>query len=114
MLRATAPWFEVMAASSGSEGLHLYDSLAMAVAIDPSLVTLVDSFVEMEIGSGPAQGMSVSYHVPYQRAIFGHPETNAKVALQVDAERFDELFRRRVLDWIAGASQRGIRARRSR
>lgn len=102
--RATAPWFKIMAAGSGSGALHLYDSLAMAVAIDPSLATLVESFVEIEIGSGPAQGMSVSHHLPYQRAIFGHPETNAKVALKVDVERFHELFRARVLDWIAGGS----------
>ncbi len=104
VLEATAPWFKIMAAGSGTEALHLYDSLAMAVAIDPGLVTLADSFVEIETGSGPAQGMSVSHHLLYQRAIFGHRETNAKVALDVDAERFHELFRRRVLDSIAGGA----------
>jgi purine nucleosidase len=101
VLEATAPWFKIMASGVGAGYLHLYDSLAMAVAMDPSLVTLEESFVEMEIGDGPAQGMSVSYHLPFQRVIFQHPETNARVALDVDAERFHELFRSRVLDLIA-------------
>jgi len=102
VLDATAPWFKIMAAGSGSESLHLYDSLAMAVAIDPSLVTLEESFVEVEVGDGPAQGMSVSHHKWFQRAIFNHPHTNAKVALEVEVERFYELFRQRVLDLISG------------
>jgi inosine-uridine nucleoside N-ribohydrolase len=97
---ATAPWFEIMARGAGSEGLHLYDSLAMAVAIDPSLVTLQDSYIEIEVGAGPAEGMSVSYHKAFQRVIFDHPETNARVALDVEGERFAELFRARVLHSI--------------
>jgi inosine-uridine nucleoside N-ribohydrolase len=102
VLEATAPWFKIMAGGVGTEALHLYDSLAMAVAIDSSLVTLEDSFVDIEIGDGPAQGMSVSYHKPFQRAIFRHPETNARVALDVEAERFAGLFRERVLSFIGG------------
>jgi purine nucleosidase len=101
VLEATAPWFKIMAGGVGSGSLHLYDSLAMAVAIDSSLVTLEDSFVEMESGHGPAQGMAVSHHKAFQRAIFNHPETNARVALDVEAESFTELFRTRVLDFIA-------------
>jgi inosine-uridine nucleoside N-ribohydrolase len=99
---ATAPWFQVMAAGAGSDSLHLYDSLAMAVAMDASLVTLEDSYVEMDVSDGPAQGMSVSYHKPFQRVIFDHPETNARVALGVDVERFTAPFQERVLDFIAG------------
>ena len=107
MLDATAPWFKIMAAGGDSESLHLYDSLAMAVAIDPSLVTLEESFVEMEVGDGPAQGMSVSHHKWFQRAIFNHPQTNAKVALHVEVERFHEIFQQRVLDFIRGNPQPG-------
>jgi inosine-uridine nucleoside N-ribohydrolase len=59
---SSAPWFQIMAGASGSGYLHLYDSLAVAVAMDTSLVTLEDSYVEIEVGAGPAQGMSVSYH----------------------------------------------------
>ena len=91
-----------MAKGSGSESLHLYDSLAMAVAMDRSLASLEESYVEIETGPGPAQGMSVSYHKLFQRMIFGHPETNASVALDVDVERFAELFESRVLQAIAG------------
>lgn len=99
---ATTPWFQVMAAGAGSGSLHLYDSLAMAVAMDNSLVTLEESYVEMDVGAGPAQGMSVSYHKPFQRVIFDHPQTNARVALDVEVDRFTALFRERVLDSIAG------------
>ncbi|MFT4615535.1 MAG: purine nucleosidase, partial [Bacteroidia bacterium] len=101
---ATAPWFKVMASSGSSASLHLYDSLAMAVAMDTSLVTLEDSHVEIETGQGPGQGMSVSYHKPFQRAIFNRPDINARVALNVDVDRFTTLFQERVLGLIAGDS----------
>ncbi|MEM9404410.1 MAG: nucleoside hydrolase [Acidobacteriota bacterium] len=101
VLEATKPWFRVMGGGTGDGALHLYDSLAMAVAIDPTLVALEDSFVEIETSDGPAQGMSVSHHVPFQRILFRHQETNAKVALEVDVERFYAVFQERVLDVIA-------------
>ena len=103
VLEATRPWFRIMAGGSGEGSLHLYDSLAMAVAIDPTLVTLEDSYVEIEISDGPAQGMSVSHHKPFQRALFRHPTINARVALDVDVERFYEVFEERVLQRIATA-----------
>jgi purine nucleosidase len=99
---ATAPWFKIMAGGVGSNSLHLYDSLAVAAAMDSSLLTLEDSYVEMEVGAGPAQGMSVSYHKPFQRMIFNHPDINARVALDVDVEKFSQLFEERVLGLIAG------------
>jgi inosine-uridine nucleoside N-ribohydrolase len=99
---ATAPWFQVMAGAGGSSALHLYDSLAVAAAIDESLVTLEDSYVEMEVGTGPAQGMSVSYHKAFQRMIFDHPQINARVALDVEVDKFSQLFQERVLGLIAG------------
>jgi inosine-uridine nucleoside N-ribohydrolase len=100
VLEATRPWFKAMAGGEGKEALHLYDSLAMAIAIDPSLATFEDSYVEIETGDGPAQGMSVSHHKPFQRWIIRHLETNAKVALDVDVARFNEVFQTRVLDRI--------------
>lgn len=102
---ATAPWFQIMAAGSGSASLHLYDSLAMAVALDESLVTLEDSHVEMETGHGPAQGMSASYHKAFQRTVFNRTNINAKVALDVDVGRFTELFSNRVLNLISGRQE---------
>jgi purine nucleosidase len=97
VIEATAPWFKIMAEGEGSGSLHLYDSLAMAVAIDPDLVRLEESFVEIETSNGPAQGMSVSHHKAFQRAIFNHPETNSSVALDVRTDTFYEIFRNRVL-----------------
>lgn len=100
VLEATAPWFKAMAASEGREGLHLYDSLAMAVAIDPSLVELDECYVEIDVGEGPAQGMSVAFLRPFQRWIIGNPGPNASVARDVNVERFSQLFNARVLDRI--------------
>ena len=103
VLEASRPWFRVMGGGNAEGSLHLYDSLAMAVAIDPSLVTLEDSYVEIETSDGPAQGMSVSHHKPFQRLLFRHPQTNARVALEVDVERFYEMFQERVLERIRTA-----------
>ena len=103
VLEATRPWFRIMAGGEGEGSLHLYDSLAMAVAMDPTLVTLEESHVEIETSNGPAQGMSVSFHKPFQRALHGRPEINARVALEVDVERFYQVFQERVLDRIAAA-----------
>jgi inosine-uridine nucleoside N-ribohydrolase len=100
VLEATAPWFKAMAANEGREGLHLYDSLAMAVAIDPSLIELDECYVEIDAGNGAAQGMSVAFQKPFQRLIIGNPEPNANVALDVAADRFSEVFNARVLDRI--------------
>ena len=50
------------------------------------------------------QGMSVSHHKPFQRTLFNHPEINARVALDVEAEIFAERFRKSVLDFIADGS----------
>lgn len=99
---SSAPWFQIMGGTSGSASLHLYDSLAMAVAMDTTLVTLEDAYVEMEVGPGPAQGMSVSYHKPFQRVIFNRPNINTRVALDVDVARFTQLFHDRVLGLMAG------------
>jgi hypothetical protein len=46
--------------------------------------------------------MSVSYHKPFQRMIFNRPDINAKVALEVEVDRFTQLFRDRVLGLMAG------------
>jgi inosine-uridine nucleoside N-ribohydrolase len=102
---ATEPWFKIMSAGSGTDGLHLYDSLAMAIAIDPGFVKLTQSHVEMEIGHGPAQGMSASYHKLFQRIVFERTEINAQVAVDVDVDKFYAIFQERVLDLIAGKSQ---------
>jgi inosine-uridine nucleoside N-ribohydrolase len=78
----------------------------MAVAIDTSIVTLEDSYVEIDIGDGPAQGMSVSYHKHFQRVIFNHPKINTRVALAVDVNRFTKLFEERVLGKIGSGPTR--------
>jgi len=100
VLEAAMPWFRAMAATEGREGLHLYDSLAMAVAIDSSLVELDECYVEIDAGDRAAQGMSVAFRKPFQRWLIGNPEPNAHVALDVHVDRFGDVFNAKVLDRI--------------
>ena len=77
-------------------------ALAAAVAMEPDIITAEESHVAIETGNGPAQGMSVSYHKAFQRIVFQRPNINAKVATEVNIERFNSLFQERVLNRIAG------------
>ena len=70
--------------------------------MDTSLVTSEDSYVEMKVRAGAAQGMSVSHQKPFQRMILNRPDINAKVPLEVEVDKFTQLFRDRVLGLIAG------------
>jgi inosine-uridine nucleoside N-ribohydrolase len=74
-------------------GMALHDPLAMAVAIDPSLVETQALFVTVDRGEGISTGRTVAdfWHIPES---WGQP--NADVALAVDAERFLALFSNRM------------------
>ena len=71
------------------EGMALHDPLAMAVAVDPSLVETQALFVTVDRGEGITTGKTVAdfWHIPEP---WGQP--NADVALDVDADRFLALF----------------------
>lgn len=73
----------------GIDGFALHDPLAVAVAIDPSLVTTQELWVSVETGGELTAGATVAdfWHIPEP---WGEP--NATVALDVDAERFLELL----------------------
>jgi purine nucleosidase len=76
------------------DGMAMHDPLAMAVALEPSLVTTEHLHVDVETGSGLAAGRTIAdfWHIPEP---WGEP--NADVALELDAERFDELLWTRLL-----------------
>ena len=71
------------------DGMAMHDPLATAVAVDPSLVTTQNLHVDVETGSGLAAGRTIAdfWHIPEP---WGEP--NADVALEIDADRFDELL----------------------
>lgn len=77
----------------GIDGFALHDPLAMAVAIDPSLVETRELWVTVDTGQGITAGKTFAdfWHIPEP---WGEP--NARVALEVDAERFLRFYSERL------------------
>jgi purine nucleosidase len=96
---AAGSWIDVREnILDGGDDLHLYDSLAMAAAIDPAVVGTRPALVEIETSTGPAQGMTVTHLNDAMRRLLTGRDTNAVVATTVDVERFEALFSERVTD----------------
>ncbi|MGI9579010.1 MAG: nucleoside hydrolase [Microthrixaceae bacterium] len=96
---SSAAWIEVReAVDHGGGALHLYDSLAVAAAIEPDLLTYEEALVLVETGDGPAQGMTVTHLNPVLRQLLTGREPNVRVALGVDSARFHSRFAERVTD----------------
>ncbi len=90
-------WIDIRGAADDGDGsLHLYDSLAVAAAIDPDLVGCRDLLVQIETGDGPAQGMTVTYTNEILRMLLVGKNPNTSVALDVEVDRFAALFAQRV------------------
>lgn len=87
-------------ASRDVSDLHLYDTLAVAAAIDPTLIETRTALVQVETSTGPAQGMTVSHTNPLTRALVTGKEPNSEVAVDVDAEQFHALVDERVFSRI--------------
>jgi purine nucleosidase len=82
-----------------SEGASMHDPLALAITIDPSLVELATTRVEVECEGRWTRGMSVADLAGIRRtpwALGWDAEENARVALDVDAERFMTWFLERL------------------
>ena len=90
--------------SSSAGGPVMHDSLAVATFLDPTIVTLRDYLVEVETAGAITAGETVGYErAPIRRSapMVGGPtpqpdrtifQPNARVAVDVDAERFFELL----------------------
>jgi len=78
------------AAAGGAEGITLHDPLAVAVALDPSLVDFEPFHVEIECDGRVTRGALVAD----RRLIPPHRKRppNSRVAVSVDAPRFLQLF----------------------
>jgi purine nucleosidase len=96
---ATSFYMDFYAAVVGEDGCRLHDPLALAVAIDPSLVRLETTRVEVETEGRWTMGETVADLT----GIRGSPwpvgwesEANARVALEVDEVAFMTRFVERV------------------
>ncbi len=94
---AAASWIDARGRLSGDDDLHLYDSLAMAAAIQPEILETRRALVQIETSDGPAQGMTVAWTNDVLRSVLTGREPNASVAVGLDLARFEALFRDRVL-----------------
>jgi len=73
-------------------GLPMHDPVCIAHLVDPSLLEIGEAFIEVDCSTGPSWGRT---NVDWRnRDHFGPP--NAKVALDIDAERFAELVVERI------------------
>ena len=88
-------------------GACMHDPLAVALAIDQSLATLVTTRVEVETDGTWTNGMTVTdldgiRHSPWP--VGWEPRENARVALQVDAARFMAVFVERLRSLVEAQS----------
>lgn len=87
-----------LGAEAGERGLTLHDPLALAVALDPSLVNFEPLHVEVECEGSLTRGMTVADRRPLLAQLKQPP--NCRVAVSVDAPRFLSFF----LDRLCPAS----------
>jgi inosine-uridine nucleoside N-ribohydrolase len=74
------------------DGSPMHDPVCVAHVIDPTLMTVLDAFIEIDCSGGPSWGRT---NVDWRgREHFGPP--NAKVGVDIDGERFAELIVERI------------------
>ncbi|ARU46344.1 nucleoside hydrolase [Corynebacterium silvaticum] len=78
------------------DGCGLHDPLAVAVAVDPSLVTTLPLNLKVDT-EGPTRGRTIGNEVK-----LGDPHKNAQVAVAVDVERFLKEFMERITRVLVG------------
>jgi len=88
--RTVVPWISWLAATRGVRGCHLHDPLAMAVAIDPSLVETSSSTVAVELTGEylrgrPTRWLPSGLELSAETGARGRP---IEVAQTVDNDRF--------------------------
>lgn len=102
-----ADFYVTRSEKSGYTGAAMYDPLAVATVIDPTLVTLKDMHVDVETRGEFTRGETVANRMGYdeQNVLHGdHYEidgltplpANARVCTNSDAERFVQLFISRI------------------
>jgi inosine-uridine nucleoside N-ribohydrolase len=94
---ACESWLPAVEASE-DEGPNLYDTLAVACAFRPELLTVEPAFVQIETASEAGAGASMAW-LPGRWSVWSRPNgaDNALVATGVDVAGFEALFTERVL-----------------
>lgn len=92
-----AGWLTAMEAA-GWAGLHLFDSLAVAAALQPDLVSTEPVWMEIDTSQNATGGTSVAW-LPNRPSGWTRPTeaVNAYVATDFDASRFKKLVEDRIL-----------------
>jgi purine nucleosidase len=96
---AASFYLDFYATVVGEDGCRLHDPLALAVAIDPSLVRLETTRVEVETEGRWTAGETVADLTGIRGSpwpVGWEPEANARVAFDVDEELFMKRFVERV------------------
>jgi purine nucleosidase len=104
---AVAKYLVELSAKFGSSGTQMYDPLAVGVAIDATLVKAPEMHVDVETRGDFTRGETVANRLGYvERNVLrgdhyviddvDHVAPNAKVCVEVDADRFLQLFVSRI------------------
>lgn len=83
------------------QGLHLYDSLAVALCFLPDLAEYKEAFVSVETQGEFTDGETVC---EFNNSIMGQifkPKPNTEIALELDIEGFNRIFEKRVIDFLS-------------
>ena len=94
------PWIDIRSDLVSDEGLHLYDSLAMAICFAPELVEFEPAYVAVETSGDHSTGETVC---EFNQSIMGRitkPKPNADVALKLDVQAFNKIFYERVINFL--------------
>ncbi|MGE4609699.1 MAG: nucleoside hydrolase [Myxococcota bacterium] len=94
---ATLPFIEWRRRVFASDDLHLYDSLAVATAFRPEILTLEPAWVAIETVGRHTSGETVVWLNPVLREGVARNEPNALVGLSLDSDAFETLFEQRVI-----------------
>ena len=98
---AVDPWLKINPNQAiVDQGLHLYDSLAVALCFMPELAEYKNAFVSIETKGEYTDGETVC---EFNESIMGQifkPKPNSEVALDIDVEAFNKIFKERVIDFL--------------
>ena len=98
--QAVDPWINILSDLISDEGLHLYDSLAMASVISSDILTYQSAYVRTETKGKYTSGETVC---EFNQSILGkisNKKPNAKIALGIDVKKFNKLFKERVSGYL--------------
>lgn len=84
---STRFYIEFHASYQAIQGCAINDPLAAALLIDPTLVTFRDYYVTIDLQSTESKAKTIADHYGALKK-----SANAKVAMEVDVERFMNLF----------------------